>query len=111
MAKATLEVEGKPQTKSELIRQFVAENPQAGPTEISRMIQEKHGVKVSAGMVSTTKSLDKNRGGKPANRGRPLNKAVTRQENSTNGNVASNVDVTMLVKVKKLARLRVPHLQ
>lgn len=87
-------------SKSELIRLTREDNPEAGPTEIAKMILEKHGVKVSPAMVSTVSSLDKTRGGKPAHPGRPANvknKTATRQNDS-------GVSVEMLLKVKQMTQ-------
>lgn len=71
-------------SKSDLIRSTSAENPTAGPTEVARMIQTAHSIKVSPAMVSTVLSQDRTRGGKPAKRGRP-----PKSESGSNGKSAS----------------------
>ncbi len=83
-------------SKSELIRTTSAENPSAGPTEIAKLIQTAHNVKVSPAMVSTVLSQDRSRGGKPARRGRPpkSGKATGR---------SGNLSIDALVRIKKLA--------
>lgn len=57
--------------KSNAIREIKRSNPEAGPTEISRMIQEQFGVEVTPATVSTVLSTDKKRNGKVGRPGRP----------------------------------------
>lgn len=57
--------------KSNAIREIKKANPEAGPTEISRLIQEQFGVEVTAATVSTVLSTDKKRNGKVGRPGRP----------------------------------------
>ncbi len=85
-------------SKSDLIRTTSAENPTAGPTEIAKMIQTAHNIKVSPAMVSTVLSQDRSRGGKPAKRGRPP-KAGARAGRSSTGSLS----VETLVRIKALA--------
>lgn len=85
-------------SKSELIRTTSAENPTAGPTEVAKLIQTAHNVKVSPAMVSTVLSQDRSRGGKPAKRGRPP-KSVSKAGRSS----GTNLSVDALVRIKKLA--------
>lgn len=86
-------------SKSDLIRTTSAENPTAGPTEIAKLIQTVHSIKVSPAMVSTVLSQDRSRGGKPAKRGRPP-RATRGQASRASG---SNLSVDALVRIKKLA--------
>lgn len=84
-------------SKSDLIRKFVAEMADAGPTAIAQAIRDKHDIVVSPAMVSTIKSTDKARNGKPVKRGRPV-RMVTPV--ALNG---SKVSVEALLKVKGVA--------
>lgn len=88
-------------SKSDLIRTTSAENPTAGPTEVAKIIQTAHGIKVSPAMVSTVLSQDRSRGGKPARRGRPpkAGRAPGRKSSSTGGTLS----IDALVRIKKLA--------
>ena len=91
-------------SKSDLIRTTSTENPTAGPTEIAKLIQTAHNIKVSPAMVSTVLSQDRTRGGKPAKRGRPPKAAASkpgRKAASSSG--ASGVSVDTLVRIKQLA--------
>ncbi len=85
-------------TKSSLIRKFVADMPNAGPTEIAKALKDKHDITVTAAMVSTVKSQDKSRGGSPKRIGRPVTRMVTPA--ALNG---SHVSVEAMLKVKKVA--------
>lgn len=85
-------------SKSELIRTTSAQNPTAGPTEVAKLIQTAHNIKVSPAMVSTVLSQDRSRGGKPARRGRPP-KAGKVAGRSSGGNLS----IDALVRIKKLA--------
>lgn len=99
-------------SKSDLIRTTNAENPTAGPTEIAKLIQTAHNIKVSPAMVSTVLSQDRTRGGKPAKRGRP-SKASAKAGGKAGGKAGrkassaaggrSGVSVDTLVRIKKLA--------
>lgn len=60
--------------KSEKIRQALAAHPDAGPTEIAKMLAAQK-VKVSVQQVSTVKNKAKSGGSKSAKRGRPKAKA------------------------------------
>lgn len=84
-------------SKSDLIRTTSAENPTAGPTEIAKLIQTAHSIKVSPAMVSTVLSQDRSRGGKPAKRGRPP------RAGSRVSRTSGNLSVDALVRIKKLA--------
>ena len=84
-------------SKSDLIRTTSAENPTAGPTEIAKLIQTAHSIKVSPAMVSTVLSQDRSRGGKPAKRGRPP-RAASRVSRGS-----GNLSIDVLVRIKKLA--------
>ena len=94
-------------SKSDLIRTTSTENPTAGPTEIAKLIQTAHNIKVSPAMVSTVLSQDRTRGGKPAKRGRPPKSAgkAGRKAAATGGGRGGRggVSVDALVRVKKLA--------
>lgn len=48
--------------KSRLIREYVAENPSVGPSEVARAVGEKHGFTVTPQFVSTILSNDKRKG-------------------------------------------------
>lgn len=86
-------------SKSELIRSTSAANPTAGPTEIAKLIQTAHSVKVSPAMVSTVLSQDRSRGGKPARRGRPPKSGSAKASRSSGGQLS----IDALVRIKKLA--------
>jgi hypothetical protein len=49
--------------KSQLIRDYMAANPEAGPQAVSAAMKEKHGLDVTPQFVSTIKSNDKRKGG------------------------------------------------
>ncbi len=83
-------------SKSDVIRTTSAENPGVGPTELAKLIQSAHNIKVSPAMVSTVLSQDRSRGGKPARRGRP-----PKARRATRG--GSDLSVDVLVRIKKLA--------
>jgi hypothetical protein len=85
-------------SKSDLIRTTSAANPTVGPTEIAKMIQTAHNVKVSPAMVSTVLSQDRSRGNSPAKRGRPP--AAKRAGRPAGG---GNFSWDALVRIKKLA--------
>lgn len=89
-------------SKSELIRTTSAENPTAGPTEVAKLIQTAHNVKVSPAMVSTVLSQDRSRGGKPAKRGRPP-KSVSSASKAGRASGGGNLSIDALVRIKKLA--------
>lgn len=93
-------------SKSDLIRSTSAENPSAGPTEVAKLIQSTHSIKVSPAMVSTVLSQDRTRGGKPAKRGRPP-KAAGKPGRKAAATAASGrnsgVSIETLVRIKKLA--------
>lgn len=101
-------------SKSDLIRSTSAENPTAGPTEVAKLIQTAHNIKVSPAMVSTVLSQDRTRGGRPAKRGRPPKAAGAAAASrgkpgrkpaaaaASNG-VSSGVSIETLVRIKKLA--------
>lgn len=103
-------------SKSDLIRSTSAENPTAGPTEVAKIIQTAHSIKVSPAMVSTVLSQDRTRGGKPAKRGRPPKSESGSNGKSTSGSRSSGnkpgrkpaaqaggVSVETLVRIKRLA--------
>ena len=90
-------------SKSDLIRTTSAENPSAGPTDVAKLIQTAHGVKVSPAMVSTVLSQDRSRGGKPARRGRPPNSSKRGRVAKTSGAKSGNLSIDALVRIKKLA--------
>lgn len=92
-------------SKSDLIRTASTENPEAGPTEIAKMIQTAHNIKVSPAMVSTVLSQDRTRGGKPAKRGRPPKAAAAGKgrKAAAAGSKAGGVSVDTLVRIKQLA--------
>lgn len=94
-------------SKSDLIRTTSTENPSAGPTEIAKMIQTAHNIKVSPAMVSTVLSQDRTRGGKPAKRGRPPKAAGGKGRKAgaaaSAGSGARGVSVDTLVRIKQLA--------
>ncbi len=87
-------------SKSDLIRSTSAENPTAGPTEVAKLIQTSHNIKVSPAMVSTVLSQDRTRGGKPAKRGRPPKSATKAGRKASSG---GGVSVETLLRIKKLA--------
>lgn len=94
-------------SKSDLIRTTSAENPEAGPTEIAKLIQSNHNTKVSPAMVSTVLSQDRTRGGKPAKRGRPPKatggRGGRKAAAAASGNRGGGVSVDTLVRIKQLA--------
>ena len=95
-------------SKSDLIRTTSAENPEAGPTEIAKLIQSTHNTKVSPAMVSTVLSQDRTRGGKPAKRGRPPKATAgagrkAAASGGRGGKAGSGVSVESLVRIKKMA--------
>jgi hypothetical protein len=57
--------------KSNAIREIKGANPEAGPTDIARMVLEQFGVEVTPATVSTVLSTDKKRNGKVGRPGRP----------------------------------------
>ncbi len=57
--------------KSNAIREIKSAHPEAGPTEIAKMIQDQFGVEVTPATVSTVLSTDKKRNGKVGRPGRP----------------------------------------
>lgn len=65
--------------KSGLIRDYARTNPGVGPTELARIIEQSHGVRISTAMVSTVLSNDRNRGAGPVRRGRPPMNAASAQ--------------------------------
>lgn len=89
-------------SKSDMIRTTSAENPSAGPTEIAKLIETAHKVKISPAMVSTVLSQDRNRGGKPAKRGRPP-KSVAKAGKKTGAKSEGGMSVETLLRIKKLA--------
>ncbi len=98
-------------SKSDMIRQIKAANPEIGPTEIAQRIHQEHGVKVTAAMVSTVLSQDRSRGGKPAKRGRPPKGTSTATSSATTKGKAgrkpaaasADTSIESLVRIKKLA--------
>jgi hypothetical protein len=91
-------------SKSDLIRTTSKENPAAGPTEVAKLIQTAHNIKVSPAMVSTVLSQDRTRGGKPAKRGRPPKATAAKAaRKATNGSARAGVSVDTLVRIKQLA--------
>jgi len=92
-------------SKSDLIRTTSAENPEAGPTEVAKLIQTAHNIKVSPAMVSTVLSQDRTRGGKPAKRGRPPKATGGRGRKAAASTARSGggVSVDTLVRIKQLA--------
>ncbi len=76
--------------KSNAIREIKRANPEAGPTEISRLIQEQFGVEVTAATVSTVLSTDKKRNGKVGRPGRPKgSKNITKASTTASAAPAS----------------------
>jgi hypothetical protein len=49
--------------KSQLIRDYMAANPEAGPQAVSDALKAEHGIEVKPQFVSTIKSNDKRKGG------------------------------------------------
>lgn len=91
-------------SKSDLIRTASKENPEAGPTEVAKLIQSAHNIKVSPAMVSTVLSQDRTRGGKPAKRGRPPKATAGKASRKAAASPArSGVSVDTLVRIKQLA--------
>lgn len=104
-------------SKSDLIRKTFADNPTAGPTEVAKLIQDSQNVKVSPAMVSTVLSQDRNRGGKPAKRGRPKKDASAAASSTPSAAPAkaspgrpaaaakpsADVSISTLIRVKKLS--------
>jgi len=86
-------------SKSELIRQVVAENPGIGPTEVAQLIESTHKIKVSPAMVSTVLSQDRSRGGKPKRRGRPPKPAAG---SVAHAKASKGLTVEALMRAKKL---------
>src|SRR5580698_3070679 len=81
--------------KAQLIRDFMKDNPKAGPKVVAEAVNGQHNLKVSAQYVSTIKALDK-KGGKKA-MGRP--KGTTTAAAAAGG---SDV-ISSLIQAKKLA--------
>ncbi len=79
--------------KSQVVRDYMAANPEVGPKGVSAALKKK-GIKVSPQMVSTikTKAKKKSSGKK---RGRPAKKKLARR--------AGGLNIDTLVKAKKLA--------
>ena len=77
-------------TKSQLIREYLAENPGAGPTAVSEAIS-RTGIPVTAAFVSTVKSTDRTKS-KKRRGGRPKGRAPS-----------DTVSMDSLLKAKKLA--------
>ncbi len=76
--------------KSNAIREIKRANPEAGPTEISRLIQEQFGVEVTAATVSTVLSTDKKRNGKVGRPGRPKgSKNITKGSSAPSASTAA----------------------
>ncbi len=90
--------------KSNAIREIKAANPEAGPTEISRMIEEQHGVTVAPATVSTVLSTDKKRTGKVGRPGRPKGSKGGRRAatNGSSSNGHQDVYLQNLLKAKQL---------
>lgn len=66
--------------KSNLIREAHAQKPDAGPTEISRLVSEAHGVEVSPSLVSQVLARQEGAAqkGRPTKRGRGAAKTTKR---------------------------------
>jgi ribosomal protein L23 len=90
--------------KSNAIREIKAAHPEAGPTEIARMIEEQFGVTVAPATVSTVLSTDKKRTGKVGRPGRPKGSknGAKSSANSSIGNGQSDVFLQNLLKAKQL---------
>lgn len=90
--------------KSNAIREIKAAHPEAGPTEISRMIMEQHGVEVAPATVSTVLSTDKKRTGKVGRPGRPKGSKNGSKPSSNGAKVSKSKDdyLESLLKVKQI---------
>lgn len=90
--------------KSNAIREIKSANPEAGPTEISRMIQERFAVTVAPATVSTVLSTDKKRTGKVGRPGRPKGSknGAKKATNGASGNGHEDVFLQNLLKAKQL---------
>lgn len=94
--------------KSELIRQFYEANPTAGPTELARMIEKQHGVKVSPAFVSTVLSHARSSGKSNVRKpGRPLKTVAVAALPAASAPAApavfSGLSLDTLMRAKQLA--------
>jgi hypothetical protein len=81
--------------KAQLIRDYMKDNPQAGPKDVADAVNNQHGLKLSAQYVSTIKALDKKAGKKKL--GRPKGSKAAAAP-------AAGADViSSLLQAKKLA--------
>ena len=64
------------QSKSQVIRDVLGENPDASPKEVAEIVNAKHSLGVTAQYVSVVKSQDKKKGGAGASNGRTRTKAA-----------------------------------
>ena len=89
--------------KSKLIRDTKRDNPSLGPTDMSAMLKETHGVDINPAMISTVLSQDRIRGGKPLRRGRPP-KGSKKSDSAPKANSSSEgLSIESLVQAKLLA--------
>ena len=80
--------------KSEVIRNYKRDNPDAGPKAIAEALT-KAGSKVTPAFVSTVLSNDKRKSGKPGRRGR--------KRGRTAGSGSSDGAMNQLIQAKKLS--------
>jgi hypothetical protein len=86
--------------KSASIREFMAANPEAGPTEIAKALNEREGWKISPAYVSTikSKSSESPSGGRRKRRGRRRGAAAAVAQSG------GSVNEQALIQAKKMAQ-------
>lgn len=111
MAKKAKSSEEAGVNKSQIIRDFVKENPGQGPTAIASALNASHGWNISPAYVSTIKN--KASGGRRGRRGRPAKDNAGspgrpgrpgRRPGTSSKATGSSVDAATLIQVKELAR-------
>lgn len=96
--------------KSQLIRDYMAAHPEAGPQAVVEGVKSEHGVEVTAQFVSTIKSNDRRKAGAPAGRrgrrGRRPGAASAASSGAASGAsggaTRGNVSPELLLQAKKL---------
>ena len=96
--------------KSKAIREVKSANPEAGPTEIARIILEQFGEVVAPATVSTVLSTDKKRTGTVGRPGRPKgskngSKAAVHGSRMTNGSSSNGHQAVFLQNLLKAKQL------
>jgi hypothetical protein len=84
-------------SKSQAVRDYLAQHPNAKPKEIAPAVKAEHGLEVSPQMISMIKSKSRRRGGR--RRGRPAGAAPVGRPRGS----ASRITVEDLVTAKRLA--------